>query len=106
MIRQSGSRPAVSANRQAKARVKSPGFTPSRDGGMKANAAGALVDLAERLAHAALDRLGGLGRDLLRQRAELLALRGERFELLARVRAGELDHFRQRLRRHDLAGEI
>src|ERR1700756_1629556 len=63
-----------------------------------------LVDLVEGLVHAGLDRLSGLGGDLLGKRAEFLALRGQRFELLARMRAGQFHDFRQRLRRHDLAG--
>src|SRR5262249_40672457 len=65
-----------------------------------------LSDLAERPVHAALDRLVGVGRDLLRQRAELLALFGEGLELLARMGARQLDHFRQGFRRDQLAGKI
>src|SRR6516225_12246610 len=63
-------------------------------------------DLTERPVHAALDRLDSLGRDLLRQLAEFLALFGKSLELLARMGARELDHFRQGLRRDQLAGEI
>ena len=65
-----------------------------------------LGNLAERLVHAALDRLRRLGRNLLRKRIELLALLRQRFELLARMRARELDDFRQCLRRHHFAGKI
>ena len=46
-----------------------------------------LGNLAERLVHAALDRLRRLRRNLLRERIELLALLRQRFELLARMRA-------------------
>src|SRR3984957_17437622 len=70
------------------------------------NAASNLRDLTERLVHAALDRLGGLGGDLLGQRAEFLALRRERLELLARVGTRRLDPFRERLRSDQLAVEI
>src|SRR6516165_11610277 len=65
-----------------------------------------LGDLAERLVHAALDRLCGLGRNLLRERAKLLALLGERLELLARMGARQFDHFRQRLCGDQFAGEV
>src|SRR5262249_52761144 len=56
----------------------------------------------KRLADAALERLRRFRRDPLRQRAELLALLDIRIELLARVRAGELDRLRQRLDHQEL----
>src|ERR1700728_2441572 len=62
--------------------------------------------LAERLVHAALDRLGGIGCDLLSQRAEFLALRREGFKLLPSMSARQFDPFRKRLRGNQLAGEI
>ena len=54
-------------------------------------------DLRKGLVHSALDRLGGLGRDLLCQCAEFLALLRQRLELLAGVGVGQFDDFRQRL---------
>ena len=61
---------------------------PARPGGLASGG-----DL-EGLVHAGLDRLARVGRHLLGERGELLALRDEGVELLAGVGAGELDRFR------------
>ena len=53
-----------------------------------------------------LRHIGGLSRDLLRQRDELIALLGHRLELLSRMGARQLDHLRKRLRRDQLDGKI
>src|SRR5580658_3661398 len=63
-------------------------------------------DLAERLVHAALDWLGGIGGNFLSQRAELLALGREGFKLLPGMSARQFDPFRKRLRGNQLACEI
>ena len=82
---------------KTKARATGPGFMqkhtaePGRSPG-PAQRHGRSGDLLEHLGHAFLDRLGGLGRDLLRQRSELLGLRGHRLELLARMRGRQFDH--------------
>src|SRR6185503_14770186 len=53
-----------------------------------------LGDLLHGLADAALDRLGGLGRDLLGEARELLALPGEGLELLTCMLGRKLDEIR------------
>src|SRR6185437_11673151 len=64
------------------------------------------ANLAEGLVHAVLDRLGGLGGDLLRQGGKFLTLLRKRFELPAGMRARQLDEFRRRLGRDQFAEEI
>src|ERR1700689_224080 len=85
-----GSASGTAGDAACKSPGQDPGFAPRAIGLKTRTLKGRSADLAERLVHAALDRLGGLGRDLLRQRAELFALRRERFELLAGMGAGEL----------------
>src|SRR5947209_15850358 len=63
-------------------------------------------DLLEGAGDAFLDRLDGLGRDLLGQRGELLALRAESVELLAYMRGRKFDGLRQRLHGHELGRKI
>src|SRR5580704_18319598 len=91
-------------------KAKSPGepglFPSTRAWCETGDETGCLGDLAERLIHAALDRLGRIRCDLLRQRAEFLALYRERLELLARVGARQLNDLRQRLCGEQLTGEI
>src|ERR1041385_620656 len=65
----------------------------------------ALRNLLHRLGDAALDRLGGLGRDLLREASKLLALRRERLELHPRMRGGDLDQLGRRLHAEQLLDE-
>src|SRR5947209_11259450 len=73
---------------------KSPGEPARADATLLTKRSG---DLLHRFADAALDRLGGLRRDLLREAGELLALAGERLEVLTRMLGRELDEFRRRL---------
>src|SRR5258705_356504 len=63
-------------------------------------------NLAERLGHAGLDRLNGVGGDLLRDRGQFLAVLGNGLELLARMRGRQLKGFRERLDGDELAEEV
>src|ERR1700720_960472 len=48
--------------------------------------------LLDERGEAILDRFGGVGRDLLGERRQFLGLRGQRLDLLARMRGRNLDH--------------
>src|SRR5262249_8992679 len=63
-------------------------------------------DLAQRAVEALLDRLGGLGRHLLRVLGKLLGLRREGIKLFSPKGAVELDPLRIRFGIHELAHQI
>src|SRR5262249_48326473 len=91
------------------AKKQKPGLCPGFPSPLNRGECGSqyrLGNLAECLVHAALDRLDGLGRNLLRERAELLALFSEGLELLARMGARQFNDFRQRLCSDQFAGEV
>ena len=89
--------------RKRKARATGPGFGTQRYATNRDREDPDSGDLAERLGDAALERLGGLGRDFLGERGELLGLLGYALELLARMRGRELDDLGERLHVEQLA---
>src|SRR4051794_28073587 len=68
--------------RTSKSPGRSPGFATERPPHTREADSIQSGDLLEGAGHAVLDRLDSLGRDLLGQRGELLALRAEGLELL------------------------
>src|SRR4051812_37617040 len=72
--------------RMQKSPGRSPGFATERRPHARETGLIQSGDLLEGAGDAFLDRLDGLGRDLLGQRSELLALRAEGVELLAHMR--------------------
>src|SRR5438105_3647457 len=63
-------------------------------------------NLREDLRRAGLERLNGVGGNLLAELGEFLALRGQRLELAAGVGRKEREHFGWRLHTDQLLGEV
>src|ERR1043165_6945645 len=97
-----GFRPFLVTRRRVQVKRKSPG---NRPGLLNTTDRYALRNLLHRLFNAALDRLRGLRRDLLREAGKLLALRRERLELHARVGGGDLNQLGRRLHAEQLLDE-
>src|SRR5262249_16912273 len=85
---------------------KSPGGEPGLRSLRRPTATANLGDFLEDLTQAFLDGFGRIRSHFLRDRGEFLGLSRQRLELLAGMRGGKFDDFRERLHRHQLAREV